>query len=89
MTLAAAPVEIYWTFWTHQTVITENQFQVTAFKRLCTSTEKLLLHAGALAEILQLQVVFKKDFLLSPPNIYFQHLSVSPALGHAIVNLSF
>lgn len=49
VSLAAAPMEIYSAFWTHQAAITENSwFQVTAFKRLCTSTEKLLLCAGAL-----------------------------------------
>lgn len=86
VTLTAAPVEIYCTFWTHQTVITENSwFQVTAFKRLCTNTEKLLLHA----EILQLQVVFKTDFLLSPPNIDFLHMTMSPALTQTIINGEF
>lgn len=58
----------------------DNMFQVTAFKRLCTSTVKLLLHNGALAEILQLKVAFKTDLHLSPPNIYSLHLTISPAL---------
>lgn len=55
-------------------------FQVIAFKRLCSSTVKLLLHNGVLAEILQLKVAFMTDFAFSIPNIYFRHLTTSPDL---------